>query len=252
MRWHYNRDTGVDSGDFFIAQVSSNNGSSWTTLENLNQSTSANSWTQRTFALESFITLTASVRIRFGSADGTAAGNIIESAIDDLYITTVPACFGAEDCDDTNICNGAEDCVSGACAPGTPLVCDDGVACTDDSCNPATGCVFAANDGNCADDGAFCTGTEFCNALTGCASTGDPCGSNTWCDEASAGCITHGDGDMDDDGDHDLLDFALFQACFGAPAGPACHAANLSGSAMIDQADLEMFIDAMSGGNGPN
>jgi hypothetical protein len=53
-------------------------------------------------------------------------------------------------CDDGNACNGAETCEpsSGACVAGTPPDCDDGDVCTDDSCDPAAGCVHAGN-GTC-------------------------------------------------------------------------------------------------------
>ncbi|HRX83776.1 MAG TPA: M4 family metallopeptidase, partial [Phycisphaerae bacterium] len=246
-RWFFNRDVGNDSGDFFVAEVSSNNGSSWVNLETLNYLTSANTWTDRTFALENFIPLTSTVRLRFGAADGSASGNIIEAALDSLRIITVAQCTTPADCDDGNVCNGAEDCVGGSCIAGTPLICDDGIACTQDTCDSVNGCAFTPNDALCADDGTFCNGTEYCDGGSGCTSTGDPCGGATWCEEGSASCVAYGDGDMDHDGDHDLRDFALFQGCFGAPvAGPACEPANLSGDAMVDGADLQLFVNSVT------
>jgi cysteine-rich repeat protein len=44
-------------------------------------------------------------------------------------------------CSDGSICNGAETCQGGACAPGTALDCNDGNSCTADSCHPTNGCV---------------------------------------------------------------------------------------------------------------
>jgi hypothetical protein len=88
VRWFYNRDTGEDSGDFFTAEVSADNGASWVNLETLGSSQSANSWTERSFALENYISLTATVRVRFGAADGAARGNIIEAAINLVQIWT--------------------------------------------------------------------------------------------------------------------------------------------------------------------
>jgi hypothetical protein len=53
-------------------------------------------------------------------------------------------------CDDGNPCNGLEACdpPTGACQPGSPPSCDDANACTDDSCTPGTGCVHTDN-GTC-------------------------------------------------------------------------------------------------------
>ena len=66
-------------------------------------------------------------------------------------------------CDDGDRCNGIEGCVGGRCAPGVPLVCDDGVACTADSCRPVAGCVYVADDSRCA---AMSSGR--CDPMTGC------------------------------------------------------------------------------------
>ena len=86
VRWYYNRDIGEDSGDFFVAEASDDNGSTWVNLETLGTSQSANSWTVRTFYLESYINMTATVRLRFGASDGPSLGNIIEAAIDDVVV----------------------------------------------------------------------------------------------------------------------------------------------------------------------
>ncbi len=86
VRWFYNRDTGEDSGDFFVAEISDDNGSNWVNLETLGTSQSANSWTEKSFALEGYISLTNTVRIRFGAADGSSTGNIIEAAIDNIEV----------------------------------------------------------------------------------------------------------------------------------------------------------------------
>lgn len=252
VRWYYNRDLGVDDGDFFIAQVSSNNGSSWVTLEQLGTNVSANDWTEMSFDLEDYIALTSTVRLRFGASDGSFAGNIIEAALDDLRITLAPECFTAEDCADGDACNGAEICAGGTCTAGTPLQCDDGIACTVDTCEALAGCVNTANDGLCPDNGNFCDGPETCDAQTGCVSAGDPCiGLGQWCSEAQAQCYPFGDGDLDNDGDQDLRDYHLFQVCFGGPAAPTCLEANLAGGETIDLADLEAFVTAL-GASGPN
>jgi hypothetical protein len=81
---------------------------------------------------------------------------------------TLASCTVDADCQDGNLCNGAEVCVSGACASGKPVNCDDGLFCTIDSCDPPTGT---------------------CNHVQNPCSDGDSC-SIDLCDEAAAAC-TH-------------------------------------------------------------
>ena len=50
-------------------------------------------------------------------------------------------------CSDGNACNGAESCLSGACADGADPVCNDSDPCTDDTCAPAVGCVYTPGAG---------------------------------------------------------------------------------------------------------
>jgi subtilisin-like proprotein convertase family protein len=72
----------------------------------------------------------------------------------------VTGCNSDADCNDGNLCNGAETCVAGACTPGTSINCDDGQFCTIDSCDPSTGnCLHAPNP---CSDGVPCT-TDTCD-----------------------------------------------------------------------------------------
>ena len=58
----------------------------------------------------------------------------------------VPNCMVNAQCDDANVCNGAEQCINGFCSPGMPLVCSDNNVCTDDTCvSPTQGCTFTNN-----------------------------------------------------------------------------------------------------------
>ena len=93
-------------------------------------------------------------------------------------------------CDDGLFCNGAETCHATLdCQSGTTVNCDDGVGCTDDSCNEGTdSCDNVANNGNCPDDGLFCNGSEFCDAVADCSSTGDPCSGGEICNEGTDTC----------------------------------------------------------------
>lgn len=57
--------------------------------------------------------------------------------------TFVRTCSTDLECANGVFCDGAEVCVSGVCAAGAPVVCDDNVACTIDSCDEAIGaCEF--------------------------------------------------------------------------------------------------------------
>jgi hypothetical protein len=57
------------------------------------------------------------------------------------------ACTTDAECDDGNICDGAEYCQAGICYNRTPLVCDDGDPCTVNTCDPMLGCQFAPAGG---------------------------------------------------------------------------------------------------------
>jgi len=77
-------------------------------------------------------------------------------------------CSVPADCDDAQFCNGVEDCVAGACVPGTPPTVDDGVSCTVDSCDEVGDAIVnAPNDGLCS-NGLFCDGAEVCDAVLDC------------------------------------------------------------------------------------
>ncbi len=92
-------------------------------------------------------------------------------------------CARAEDCVDTNLCNGIATCVGGLCKAGAPFGCNDGDPCTLDTCAPKTGaCVSepVAIGTPCLDadrcDGQTCR-SGVCTAGTPsvCAEDGNPC-----------------------------------------------------------------------------
>jgi len=112
---------------------------------------------------------------------------VLETAVSNLVPHTIVVpqeCVVDADCDDENVCTGAETCLSGTCLPGIPLVCDDGNICTGDTCDPALGCVYGCSatgptDPCCADPA--CVGSPAClvpgdmaQMPAGCFMMGDP------------------------------------------------------------------------------
>jgi len=74
------------SNDAFIASISNNNGSTWTTLETIPGSTA--NWETHAFRIADFVTPTNQVVVRFTSQD-LGSGSITESAVDAFRIITI-------------------------------------------------------------------------------------------------------------------------------------------------------------------
>ena len=117
VRWYYNRDAGEDPGDFFTAEVSNDDGASWVTLEYLDYNQSVNTWTPQMFALEDYVNLTGTMRLRFGASDGPGSyvmGSMVEAAIDDVILADEFECDEDADCADTDPCT-EDTCVAFRC-----------------------------------------------------------------------------------------------------------------------------------------
>ena len=107
-----------------------------------------------------------------------------------LTVVYVSGCSSNAQCDDANVCNGAETCVTGQCQAGTPLNCTDNNPCTTDSCNSGDGCHFVNNTLPCS-DGQTCTTADVCaggscvgtptNCDDGVACTADTCLEGSGC-----------------------------------------------------------------------
>ncbi len=85
--WHSNNTGALPGEDPFIVQASSNNGSTWVQVASIN--TNLNSWAKLSYALEDFISLTSTVRVRFISLDEGAGGSLVESGIDDVTVSSL-------------------------------------------------------------------------------------------------------------------------------------------------------------------
>ncbi len=102
--------------------------------------------------------------------EGPAGSGVCDDGIDndcdgftDVDDATCGECNQDSDCDDGNICNGQETCVSNTCQAGTPRDCNDDNQCTDDFCSPIDGCVNVNDDTNTCSDGDPCTVGDRCS-----------------------------------------------------------------------------------------
>ena len=126
-------------------------------------------------------------------------------------------CLADSDCDDGSLCTTNDVCTSGVCG-GSAVNCDDNNVCNGaESCNPLLGCQ-GGDLLNC-DDGLFCNGIEICNPAIGCESgitincndgfecTVDSCDENTdTCSQDTSGCKCNDNADNDNGGLIDLQD----------------------------------------------
>jgi len=109
---------------------------------------------------------------------------------DDLFCNGSEYCDPASGCDHTgDPCPTGQTCYEAVdtCGCGVDADCDDGVVCTDDTCDTGN-CIYTANDANCPDDGAFCSGTESCDPVLDCVSSGDPCPVGLYCNDDDDSC----------------------------------------------------------------
>jgi hypothetical protein len=135
-------------------------------------------------------------------------------------------------CDDGDPCNGTETCEPDTgCMAGVGGSCDDGNPCTDDACAGDEGCIHTPNQADC-DDGNQCTTSEHCEAGK-CVSTGsldcsddNPCTDDSC--EAKNGCVsTLNSAPCDDDdlctvGDHCQLGECIASGALPCSDGNSC------------------------------
>ena len=80
--FHGQRDSGDDSGDRFLLEVSTNGGNTWSTAASNGDTRSSAAWTEATATIPSG----SDVRVRVQCTDGTNTGDLIECGIDDISI----------------------------------------------------------------------------------------------------------------------------------------------------------------------
>ncbi len=92
-RW-FSNDAGENPGeDAWRAQISSNGGTTWVTVDSTK--TTANSWMEVRFAVAAYVTPTATVRMRF-IAEDRLGDSIVKAALDDFRVWGASAVVGVE------------------------------------------------------------------------------------------------------------------------------------------------------------
>jgi hypothetical protein len=81
--FHGQRDAGDDaSGDFFLLEISTDGGSTWSTLASNGDQTSSAAWTEATTTVPAG----SEVMFRLQASDGPSAGDLVEAGLDDISI----------------------------------------------------------------------------------------------------------------------------------------------------------------------
>ena len=82
-RWYSNNTGGNPNSDFWVVEISDDDGATWTTLENT--AGTSQFWREFTFDLTSIVTSTDKMKIQFVGSD-LGGGSVVEAAVDDIQI----------------------------------------------------------------------------------------------------------------------------------------------------------------------
>lgn len=87
-RWYSNNQGDLPETDIFVAEISNDNGNTWTNLETVGPSgvEVRGGWFRQSFRIEDFVTPTNQVRVRFTASDFFGEGSIVEAGIDAVEI----------------------------------------------------------------------------------------------------------------------------------------------------------------------
>lgn len=188
------------------------------------------------------------------SGGGTFQGEGTDCTNDPCPEPTGACCLGGGNCLSAteSVCVGGGFQFAGN-GSQCPVACDLGACCNpvDGTCSELIEFDCDSNGGNFLGQGTSCMPNQCpqptgacCNVgpsqtcfpdqtLAACAGIGDWAGPGTTC--PCAGCTTPGD--LDGDGDIDLIDLAEFTACFGLSTPPGCECADMDESGAVDLLD---------------
>ncbi len=93
-RWYTNNLGNNPGEDTWLVQISSDGGATWVDLERT--TASANTWTEETFPVSSFVTPSAQVVVKFVASDYNA-NSLLEAAVDDFEILGTPEPVAVQD-----------------------------------------------------------------------------------------------------------------------------------------------------------
>jgi len=92
-RWYINNAGDNPGNDHWVVDVSNNGGSTWTPIEDTNDS--SREWQQKRFLLSDFIPLSNQIQFKFIAkdeyydGDNGSGGSVVEAALDDVHIQSV-------------------------------------------------------------------------------------------------------------------------------------------------------------------
>jgi hypothetical protein len=105
-RWYSNNAGAGANADSMPIEISGDNGVTWVQLENVTEN--AGAWVKKTFRIQTYVTASTQVRIRFRAQD-LATGSIVEAGVDDVRVygaSCTPALIG--DLDGNGVVNGID------------------------------------------------------------------------------------------------------------------------------------------------
>jgi hypothetical protein len=82
-RWYSNNTGASPNADSMPVEISNNNGSTWTLLENVTEN--ANAWVFKSFKISDFVVPTATMKLRWRASD-LGSGSLVEAGVDDVSI----------------------------------------------------------------------------------------------------------------------------------------------------------------------